>query len=91
MLIHNAGVYGSGMSVEVVNRINAEGPFEVVEALMGAVQRSEQRKIGLITSQMGARHGSAGASASTATRRRRSTTASGRWSGTGGRRAASRW
>ena len=58
VLIHNAGVYGSGMSVEVVNRINAEAPFEVVEALMGAVQRSEQRKIGLITSQMGARHGS---------------------------------
>ena len=58
VLIHNAGVYGTLMRAAKVNRINAEAPFEVVEALMEAVLRSEQKKIALITSQMGARHGS---------------------------------
>ena len=58
VLIHNAGVYGTLMRAAKVNRINAEAPFEVVEALMDAVLRSEQKKIALITSQMGARHGS---------------------------------
>ena len=58
VLIHNAGVYGTMMRTARVNRINAEAPFEVAEALMDAVLRSEQKKIALITSQMGARHGS---------------------------------
>ena len=58
VLIHNAGVYGTWMRAATVNRINAEAPIEVAEALMDAVLRSEQKKIALITSQMGARHGS---------------------------------
>ena len=58
VLIHNAGVYGTLMRAAKVNRINAEAPIEVAEALMDAVLRSEQKKIALITSQMGARHGS---------------------------------
>ena len=56
--IHNAGVYGRGMRAATVNRINAEAPFEVAESLMAAVLRSDQRKIALITSMMGARRGS---------------------------------
>ena len=58
VLIHNAGVYGTWMRVAKVDRINAEAPIEVAEALMDAVLRSEQKKVALITSQMGARHGS---------------------------------
>ena len=58
VLIHNAGVYGRGMRAATVNRVNAEAPIEVAEALMDAVLRSEQRKIALITSMMGARRGS---------------------------------
>ena len=58
VLIHNAGVYGRGMRAATVNRINAEAPIEVAEKLMAAVLRSEQRKIALITSMMGARRGS---------------------------------
>ena len=58
VLIHNAGVYGRGMRSATVNRINAEAPIEVAEALMDAVLRSEQRKIALVTSMMGARRGS---------------------------------
>lgn len=59
VLIHNAGVYGTWMRTATVNRINAEAPIEVAEALMDAVQRSEQKKIALISSQVGARRGSA--------------------------------
>ena len=58
VLIHNAGVYGRGMRAATVHRINAEAPFEVAESLMAAVLRSDQRKIALITSMMGARRGS---------------------------------
>ena len=58
VLIHNAGVYGDGMSAAEVNRVNAEAPVETAEALMDAVVRSRQRKIALITSTMGARRGS---------------------------------
>ena len=57
VLIHNAGVYGDGMSAAEVNRVNAEAPIETAEALMDAVARSRQRKIALITSTMGARRG----------------------------------
>ena len=58
VLIHNAGVYGDGMTAAQVNRVNAEAPIEVAELLMDAVVRSGQRKIALITSTMGARRGS---------------------------------
>ena len=58
VLIHNAGVYGDGMTAAEVNRVNAEAPIETAELLMDAVVRSGQRKIALITSMMGARRGS---------------------------------
>ena len=58
VLIHNAGVYGTSMRADAVNRINAEAPIEVAEALMDAVVRSGQKKIALISSQVGARRGS---------------------------------
>ena len=58
VLIHNAGVYGTSMRADAVNRINAEAPIEVAEALMEAVVRSGQKKIALISSQVGARRGS---------------------------------
>ena len=57
VLIHNAGVYGDGMTAAEVNRVNAEAPIETAELLMDAVARSAQRKIALITSTMGARRG----------------------------------
>ena len=58
VLIHNAGVYGTWMRAAAVNRINAEAPIQVAEALMDAVLRSAQKKIALISSQVGARRGS---------------------------------
>ena len=58
VLIHNAGVYGTRMRAAAVDRINAEAPIEVAEALMDAVLRSGQKKIALISSQVGARRGS---------------------------------
>ena len=58
VLIHNAGVYGDGMTAAEVNRVNAEAPIETAELLMDAVVRSGQRKMALITSMMGARRGS---------------------------------
>jgi NAD(P)-dependent dehydrogenase (short-subunit alcohol dehydrogenase family) len=57
VLIHNAGVYGDGMSREQVMAINAEAPIRVVEALLPAVGRGAQKKIAILTSQMGARNG----------------------------------
>ena len=58
VLVHNAGVYGTGVPREEVMRINAQAPIDVAEALLDAVQRGEEKKIMLMTSQMGARHGS---------------------------------
>jgi NAD(P)-dependent dehydrogenase (short-subunit alcohol dehydrogenase family) len=57
VLIHNAGVYGDGMSREQVMEVNAFAPIEVVEALLPAVERGSQKKVAILTSQMGARHG----------------------------------
>ena len=57
VLIHNAGVYGDGMSRAAVRRVNTEAPVEMAELLMDAVARSAERKIALITSTMGARRG----------------------------------
>jgi NAD(P)-dependent dehydrogenase (short-subunit alcohol dehydrogenase family) len=58
VLIHNAGVSDRGRSREEVMRINAEAPIKVTQALLGAVKRGIEKKIVLITSQLGARHGS---------------------------------
>ena len=58
VLIHNAGVYGNGMTVAEVNRVNVEAPIETAELLMDVVARSRQRTIALMSSQKGARRGS---------------------------------
>ncbi len=58
VLIHNAGVYGTGMSRDAVMAVNAVAPIVIAETLMDAVARSQQKKVLLMTSQMGARRGS---------------------------------
>ncbi|MGE0681570.1 MAG: SDR family oxidoreductase [Candidatus Binatia bacterium] len=58
VLIHNAGVAGRGMDPEEVMRINAKAPILVAQALLPAVTRSSEKKIVLLTSQLGARRGS---------------------------------
>jgi NAD(P)-dependent dehydrogenase (short-subunit alcohol dehydrogenase family) len=70
VLIHNAGVSGRGMAPEEVRRINTEAPIRVTQALLPAVTRSREKKLVLVTSQLGARRGVRGAWASTATRKR---------------------
>jgi NAD(P)-dependent dehydrogenase (short-subunit alcohol dehydrogenase family) len=60
VLIHNAGVAGRGMLPAEVQRINAEAPIRVAQALLTAVIRSHEKKIILMTSQLGARRGYTG-------------------------------
>src|SRR5919201_3852584 len=57
VLIHNAGVSGWRMSRAEVMAINADAPIKVAQALLPAVLRSTQKKIVLMTSQLGARYG----------------------------------
>lgn len=57
LLIHNAGVYGHGMSRDMVLTINAEAPFNVINALLPAVERSGEKKLAILTSHMGSRDG----------------------------------
>jgi NAD(P)-dependent dehydrogenase (short-subunit alcohol dehydrogenase family) len=58
VLIHNAGVSDRRKSRQEVMAINAEAPIAVTQALLGAVKRGSQKKIVLMTSQLGARYGS---------------------------------
>ena len=58
LLIHNAGVMDRRLSHDEVMAINAQAPVRVTEALLDAVRRGEEKKIVLMTSQLGARHGS---------------------------------
>ena len=58
LLIHNAGVMDRALSFDEVMAINAEAPIRVAEALLDAVRRGRQKKIVLMTSQLGARYGS---------------------------------
>ena len=58
LLIHNAGVMDRRLSHAEVMAINAEAPIRVTEALLDAVRRGHQKKIVLMTSQLGARYGS---------------------------------
>ncbi|MBI3757087.1 MAG: SDR family oxidoreductase [Deltaproteobacteria bacterium] len=60
VLIHNAGVAGRGLAPEEVRCINTEAPIRVAQALLPAVTRSSEKKIVLLTSQLGARRGSTG-------------------------------
>src|SRR4029434_6213571 len=57
VLIHNAGVSGWGMPRAEVMAINADAPIRVTQALLPAVIRSTEKKIVLVTSQLGARYG----------------------------------
>ena len=57
VLIHNAGVSGRGMDPAEVRRINTDAPIHVAQALLPAVTRSSEKKIVLVTSQLGARRG----------------------------------
>jgi len=57
VLIHNAGVSGRGMDPDEVKRINTEAPIRVAQALLPAVTRSREKKLVLVTSQLGARQG----------------------------------
>lgn len=56
LLIHNAGVL-RGVSRDEMMAINADAPFDVVGALLPAVERGEGKTIAILTSQMGARNG----------------------------------
>ena len=59
VLVHNAGVKDGGRSRAEVMHVNAERPFVVTAALLDAVARAGGRIV-LMSSQMGARHGSRG-------------------------------
>ena len=60
VLIHNAGVVGRGLMPAEVQRINADAPIRVAQPLLAAVIRSREKKIILMTSQLGARRGYTG-------------------------------
>lgn len=55
-LINSAGVLRS-VSRDEMMAVNADAPLNIVAALFDAVARSEHKKIAILTSQMGARHG----------------------------------
>ena len=57
VLVHSAGVYGTGMSREEVWEVNVEAPFDVAGALLPDLERGAQKKLAILTSQMGARNG----------------------------------
>jgi len=59
VLIHNAGVPDDDLLAEEVMEINADAPLKVTEALLPALGRGTQKKLLLMTSQLGARRGSA--------------------------------
>ena len=58
LLIHNAGVMDRRLGHDEVMAINAEAPIRVTDALLDAVRRGREKKIVLMTSQLGARYGS---------------------------------
>jgi NAD(P)-dependent dehydrogenase (short-subunit alcohol dehydrogenase family) len=58
LLIHSAGVMDRGLSLDEVMAVNAEAPIRVTETLLDAVRRGRDKKIVLMTSQLGARYGS---------------------------------
>ncbi len=60
VLIHNAGVFGKGMAREDVLAINAEAPIRTAEKLLPCVLQSDEKKLVLVTSQMGSRGGKTG-------------------------------
>ncbi len=57
LIIHNAGVYGHNMTRAEVMEVNSLAPFKVIDSLMPSLLRGDQKKIAILTSQMGARNG----------------------------------
>lgn len=55
-LINSAGVL-RGVGRDEMMAVNADAPFNVIAPLFDAVARSDEKKIAILTSQMGARHG----------------------------------
>ena len=60
VLIHNAGVFGKGMTREDVLAVNAEAPIRTAERLLPQVVQSGEKKLVLVSSQMGSRGGKTG-------------------------------
>lgn len=60
VLVHNAGVSGRGMDPMEVRRINTDAPIRVAQALLPALARGREKKLVLLTSQLGARRGYTG-------------------------------
>lgn len=58
VLIHNAGVMGRPYTAAEMMAINADAPIAVAEALLPSMARSARKAIVLMSSQVGARHGS---------------------------------
>lgn len=56
VLIHSAGVL-RGVEREEMMAVNADAPMNVVAALLPAVERGDDKKIAILTSQLGARNG----------------------------------
>lgn len=54
LLIHNAGV-GRGLSMDVLMKVNVEAPFVTISAFLSAVRASSQKKITIMSSQLGSR------------------------------------
>lgn len=54
LLIHNAGV-GKGVPADVIIQVNVKAPFSVIDAFLPAVAASQQKKIGIMSSQLGSR------------------------------------
>jgi NAD(P)-dependent dehydrogenase (short-subunit alcohol dehydrogenase family) len=57
VLIHNAGVLGPPYTAADMMAINADAPIMITRALLETVVRSTRRTIVLMSSQVGARHG----------------------------------
>ncbi|MEK9661701.1 MAG: SDR family NAD(P)-dependent oxidoreductase [Alphaproteobacteria bacterium] len=55
VLIHNAGVQDGPR--DLVMAVNADAPFRVIDALMPALLSGDTKKLAILTSQMGAKHG----------------------------------
>lgn len=57
LFVHNAGVSDRHHDRDAVMEINAAAPIRVAEALLPQISASRERKLILMTSQLGARHG----------------------------------
>lgn len=60
LLVHNAGVSGRGAKRDEVMQVNGEAPIRVAEAFLDLIAKSRERKLVLMTSQLGARRGGRG-------------------------------